>query len=41
MSIIIIDNNNKILLFCKGADDVIFPRLAHNAEFKDETMKNM
>lgn len=41
MSIIFTDNKSNILLFCKGADDVIFQRLAHNVEFKEETMNNL
>lgn len=34
MSIIIRDNNNRIMLLCKGADDVILQRVAITNEEK-------
>ncbi|WOH15411.1 hypothetical protein DCAR_0934949 [Daucus carota subsp. sativus] len=42
MSVIIKDEEGKLLLLCKGADSVMFERLAENGrEFEDETRKHV
>ncbi|CAI8608716.1 unnamed protein product [Vicia faba] len=42
MSVIVKDDEGKILLLCKGADSVMFERLAKNGrEFEEETMEHV
>ncbi|CAH9056008.1 unnamed protein product [Cuscuta epithymum] len=42
MSVIVQDGNGQILLFCKGADSIIFDRLARNGRiFEEATTKHL
>ena len=42
MSVILRDENGKIKLYCKGADNVILPRLSENdTKFRQKTIEHI